>query len=127
MSLTLRNNIFAFNSSNAVGGPTGLYLGKGVRLVNEGHNVFWSRADNEILAEFVAADREFSRAQIAGGDWAAATGQGAGDIAADPLLAAGWPDVDLRLRRGSPAIAISAGAAPEVLSAGPKGRNTPSR
>jgi hypothetical protein len=120
MELTLRHNIFAFNSSDAVGGPTGLYLGKGVRLVDEGHNLFWSQDDNEIVAEFIAPEREFSRSQISGGAWAAATGQGRGDITADPLFVAGWPEVDLRLRRGSPAIAIKAGAAAQVLSTGSK-------
>jgi hypothetical protein len=116
--LTLRHNIFAFNSNDALGGPTGLYLGKGVRLVSEGHNLYWSNKDNEITAEFVAPEREFSRSQISSGAWAAATGQGAEDVAADPLFVAGWPDVDLRLRRESPAIAIEAGAAADVPSAG---------
>ena len=36
MQLTLRNTIFAFNTSEAVGGSTGIYLGKGVRLVQRG-------------------------------------------------------------------------------------------
>jgi hypothetical protein len=120
MELTLRHNIFAFNSSAAVGGSTGLYLGKGVRLAGEGHNLFWSQKDNEIVAEFVAPEREFSRSEISGGGWAAATGQGTGDIAADPLFVAGWPKVDLRLRKGSPAMAIKAGAAADVLSARPR-------
>ena len=118
MQLTLRNTIFAFNSSNAVGGPTGIYLGKGVRLIDEGNNLYWSQDDNEILAEFIAAESEFSRAQIVGGTWAAATGQGKGNMAVDPLFTAGWPKVDVRLRSESPAIAINAGASPDVLSSG---------
>jgi hypothetical protein len=120
MQLTLRNNIFAFNTSEAVGGSTGIYLGKGVRLVSEGNNLYWSQVDNEILAEFVAAEREFSRAQVADGTWATVTGQGKGDITADPLFIAGWPKVDVRLRSDSPANVINVGASPEVLSAGLK-------
>ena len=120
MKLTLRNTIFAFNTSEAVGGSTGIYLGKGVRLVSEGNNLYWSQDDNEILAEFVAAEREFSRAQIADGSWAAATGQGAGNITADPLFVAGWPGVNVRLRTGSPANVNNAGASSDVLSAGLK-------
>ena len=122
MQLTLRNTIFAFNSSDAVGGPTGIYLGKGVHLIGEGNNLYWSRDDNEIVAEFIAAEREFSRSQIADGTWAASSGQGVGNITADPLFSAGWPRVNVRLRNGSPAIAINAGASPDVLSAGAKNR-----
>jgi hypothetical protein len=89
-----------------------------VRLIGEGNNLYWSQDDNEILAEFIAAEREFSRAQIIGGTWAAATGQGKGNMAMDPLFTAGWPKVDVRLRSESPAIAINAGASPDVLSSG---------
>lgn len=120
MQLTLCNTIFAYNASEAVGGSTGIYLGKGVRLVSEGNNLYWSQDENEILAEFVAAEREFSRAQIADGTWAASTGQGSGNITADPFFIAGWPGVDVRLRRGSPANVNKAGASPDVLSAGLK-------
>jgi len=120
MQLTLRNNIFAFNACEAVGGSTGIYLGKGVRLVSEGNNLYWSQDENEILAEFVAAEREFSRAQIADGSWATATGQGRSDITANPLFIAGWPKVDVRLRSDSPANVINAGASPDTLSAGLK-------
>lgn len=118
MQLILRKTIFAFNSRDAIGGPTGIYLGKGVHLISEGNNVYWSRDDNEIMAEFIAAEREFSRAQITDGTWATVTGQGKGTITADPLFSAGWPKVDVRLRSGSPAIAINAGASPDVLSVG---------
>ena len=121
VELTLGHNIFAFNSSDAVGGPTGLYLGKGVRLASEGNNLFWSQEDNEVLAEFVAPEREFSRSEISGGGWAAATGQGSGDITANPRFVAGWPDVDVQLRSNSPAIAINAGAMADVF---PVGRET---
>ena len=88
--------------------------------MSEGNNLYWSQVDNEILAEFVAAEREFSRAQIADGTWATVTGQGKGDITADPLFIAGWPKVDVRLRSDSPANVINAGASPGVLSAGLK-------
>jgi hypothetical protein len=118
IDLTLRNNIFAFNSGDAVGGPTGIYLGRGVRLLSEGNNLYWSQADNEIVAEFVAPEREFSRSQIAGGAWTAATSQGAGNVAMDPLFVAGWPKVDVRLRSDSLALSIHAGAAVNVLAPG---------
>jgi hypothetical protein len=104
ITLTLRNNIFAFNCREALGGPTGLYLGVGVQLAGEGYNLFWSREDEEILAEFVSGDQEFSRTAILDGTWAAATGQGQGDRAADPMFVAGWPDVDVHLRASSPAV-----------------------
>lgn len=120
MQLTLRNNIFAFNAGEAVGGSTGIYLGKGVRLVSEGNNLYWSQNENEILAEFVAAEREFSRAEIADGTWAKVTGQGTGDITADPLFIAGWPGVDVRHSSDSPANVNNAGASPDILSAGLK-------
>jgi hypothetical protein len=118
MDLTLRNNIFAFNSSDALGGPTGIYLGSGVRLVDEGNNLYWSGDDHEITAEFVAPEREFSRLEIAGGEWVSSTGQGAGNVTADPLFVAGWPDVDVRLRENSPAFAIKAGATVGAFAAG---------
>ena len=88
--------------------------------MSEGNNLYWSQGDNEILAEFIAPEREFSRAQIADGTWSAATGQGAGNITDDPLFIAGWPGVDVRLRSGSPANVNNAGASPDVLSAGLK-------
>jgi hypothetical protein len=104
IDLTLRNNIFAFNCHEAMGGPTGLYLGTGVTLVSEGYNLFWSRADEEILAEFVPGEQEFSRTAMTDGTWATSTGQGQGDITADPLFVAGWSGVDLHLRANSPAV-----------------------
>ena len=36
------------------------------------------------------------------GTWGTATGWGTGNRRADPLLVAGWPDVDLHLQAGSP-------------------------
>jgi len=104
INLTLRNNIFAFNCREALGGATGLYLGAGVHLVSEGYNLFWSREDEEILAEFVPGDPEFSRAAMLDGTWATATGQGQGNRAADPLFVAGWSGVDLHVRANSPAV-----------------------
>jgi hypothetical protein len=104
ITLTMRNNIFAFNCREALGGPTGLYLGAGVQLASEGYNLFWSREDEEILAEFVPGEQEFSRTAILDGTWATATGQGQGNRAADPLFVAGWPDVDVHLRANSPAV-----------------------
>jgi hypothetical protein len=103
VQLTLVNNIFAFNTGPNVGEPSGLYLGAGVRLVREGHNLFWSRGDCEIQADFVEEGRCFSREEITNGTWAAATGQGTGDVVADPLFVGAWPVADLHLQEGSPA------------------------
>jgi hypothetical protein len=103
VQLTLANNIFAFNTWPNVGESTGFYLGAGVRLVREGHNLFWSRGDCEIQADFVEGGRCFSREEIANGTWAAATRQGTGDVVADPLFVGAWPGVDLHLQEGSPA------------------------
>lgn len=114
VTLTLANNIFAFNTSSMVGGPTGLYLGENVTLT-EHHNLYWSREDGEIQAEFVTGhDVWFARGEIANGTWTTYTGQGQGNVTSDPLLASGWPAVDLHLRRGSPAIsAASVDLAPD--------------
>lgn len=103
LDLTLTNNIFAFNGSEVTDGPTGIYLGPGVRLVDSGGNLFYSREDDEIEAAFVTArSTEFSRADITGGAWAQSSGA-TGDFVGDPLFAAGWPEVDLALSAGSPA------------------------
>jgi hypothetical protein len=104
IQLTLVNNIFAFNTSPEIGdGPTGIYLGEGVQLT-ENHNLYWSREDGEIEAEFVTGrDPFFARAEIADGTWTSVTGQGQGDVTADPLLVSGWPEVDLHLQANSPA------------------------
>jgi hypothetical protein len=112
--LTLVNNIFAFNADPTDGGPTGIYLGPGVTLVREAHNLYYSRADGEITAEFASGrDADFTRAEIADGTWASLTGQGLNDLATDPLLVSGWPTVDVHLQAGSPAVdAGSAEGAP---------------
>lgn len=104
INLTLINNIFAFNTGPDVGSPTGIYLGEGVNLVSEGYNLYWSRDDGEIQAEFLGEGRSFTRTEIADGTWAVATGQGIGNIATDPLFVSGWPNEDLHLQAGSPAI-----------------------
>jgi hypothetical protein len=104
IDLTLSNNIFAFNTGPQVGTPTGIYLGEGVNLVKEGHNLFWSRENCEITAEFVQEDPEFSRSEIENGTWAGASGQGAGDRTSDPVFVSAWPEADLHLDEGSPAI-----------------------
>jgi uncharacterized protein YkwD len=104
IQLTLVNNIFAFNTGPEQGSPTGLYLGQGVQLT-EHHNLYWSREDGEIEAEFVSGrDPSFTRAEIADGTWAAVTGQGQGDVTADPLFVSGWSEVDLHLQASSPAV-----------------------
>jgi hypothetical protein len=104
IDLSMWNNIFAFNTGPMVGTTTGIYLGKGVNLIREEHNLFWSREDCEITADFVEGDSDFSRSQIADGSWRAASGQGGGDIAFEPMFISGWPDADLHLNDGSPAV-----------------------
>jgi hypothetical protein len=97
-----------------VGDPTGIYLGGGVRLT-EHHNLYYSRVDGEITAEFVTGrDPDFTRAEIQNGTWAAFTGQGQHDLTSDPLFVSGWPAVDLHLRAESPA--VDAGSAAEAPS-----------
>ena len=91
--LTMRNNIWAFNTGPAQGSPTGLYLGPGVQLVDERNNLFFSREDEEIAAAFLGDGVGFSRAEIAAGTWAAATGHGFGDLTVQP---------------GSPAVGLGA-------------------
>jgi len=122
VSLTLVNNIFAFNTGPEVGTPTGLYLGAGVTLVREGHNLFWSREDCEIQADFVEEGRCFTRAEVTDGTWAAATGQGESDLVAEPLFVAPWPEVNLHLRDGSPALnaGTSEGAPAEDMEGHPR-------
>lgn len=106
VDLTLLNNIFAFNCNDDHGGPTGLYLGEGVTLVSEGYNLYWSRNDGEIQAEFVQGDSWFTRAEIADGTWTAATGQGDGNVSSDPSFISAWPSADLHLNEGSPGIDV---------------------
>lgn len=103
--LTVVNNLFAFNTAPGIDdGPTGIYFGPGVTLT-EHHNLYWSRDDGEIAADFVTGrDAMFTRAEIAGGTWTDVTGQGAGDVTADPVFEAGWPELDLHLTVVSPAI-----------------------
>ncbi len=109
IELTMVNNIFAYNTGPEVGDPTALYLGPGVQLT-EHHNLYWSLADEEIYAEFVSGGApEFGRTEITDGTWTSATGQGEGDVTADPLFESGWPDVGLHLSEGSPAVDAGSG------------------
>jgi len=105
VDLIMHHNIFAFNTGPAHGGPTGIYLGPGVRLREEHHNLFFSRQDEEIFLAQRGRDegREISRADIAKGVWARLTGQGKGDLTVNPRFVSGWPQVDVHLKPGSPA------------------------
>jgi hypothetical protein len=105
VTLTLVNNIFAFNADPTEGGSTGIYLGEGVQLT-EHHNLYYSRADGEITAEFLSGreDPDVTRAEIAAGTWTTLTGQGQEDVMDDPLFVSGWPGVNLRLEVDSPAV-----------------------
>ncbi len=104
IDLRMVNNIFAFNSSEEMGGSTGIYLGRGVNLIQESHNLYWSREDGEIQAEFLQGETWFSRNQISDGSWNMAIGLVTGDITANPLFASSWPAADLQLLLNSPAI-----------------------
>jgi len=105
VALTLVNNVFAFNAGPTAGGPTGVYLGPGVNLVHESHNLYYSRDDGEITAEFVSGrDTDFTRAEIADGTWTTFSGQGQEDVTEAPLFVSGWPGVNPHLQVGSPAI-----------------------
>jgi hypothetical protein len=105
VNLTLVNNIFAFNADPLEGGSTGIYLGPGVNLVREQHNLYYSRDDGEITAEFVGGrDPDFTRAEIADGTWAQFSGQGQNELTSDPHFASGWPEVDLYLQAISPVV-----------------------
>jgi hypothetical protein len=99
IALTLKGNIFAFNTREE---PTGIYMGPGVRLIAERDNIFYSRPDEEILAVFLQ-DRSITRDEITSGEWSKLSGMGQGDLSIDPQFVAGWPDVDLHLKPGSPA------------------------
>ena len=114
VNLTLVNNIIAFNADPLEGGSTGVYLGPGVTLVRMENNLYWSRVDGEITAEFASGrDTDFTRAEIAGGTWASYVGQPQRAVTEDPLFVSAWPDVDLHLQASSPAVgAGSAEGAP---------------
>lgn len=114
VTLTLVNNIFAFNTGPDVGDATGIYLGGGVQLT-EHHNLYYSREDGEITAEFVnGRDPDFTRAEIEDGTWTSYSGQGQNDLTSAPLFVSGWPAVDLHLQESSPA--VDAGSAAEAPS-----------
>jgi hypothetical protein len=107
VKLALHNNLFAFNAYGQPDGQTGLYLAPGV-VLEESNNLYYSREDGEIVAEFVARDEAqggvwFSRAEIADGTWAHWTGQGAGDVTNDPRFVA-MLGGDFHLQANSPAI-----------------------
>ena len=110
VDLMMFNNVFAFNADPLEGGPTGVYLGSGVKI-KEGHNLYFSNPEEEITVE-VAEGIGFSRQDIQEGNWSDYANQGEGDLVQDPLFISGWPDVDLSLKSNSPA--INAGASDQA-------------
>jgi hypothetical protein len=106
VELVMHHNIFAFNGGPAHGEPAGIYLGPGVHLKAEDHNLFYSFPENEIFVAFLGGEREFSRNDIATGVWAKATGQGNGNLTVNPEFTSGWPQVNLQLKSGSPAAGL---------------------
>jgi hypothetical protein len=124
VTLTLVNNIFAFNADPLDGGSTGIYLGPGVTLAGEQNNLYWSNAGEEITAEFVSGhDIGFTRAEIADGTWAQFSGQGQNDLTADPLFVSGLPAVDLHLQEASPAVNTGAAAGAPTVDAEGRARD----
>jgi hypothetical protein len=122
VTLTLVNNIFAFNTGPGVGSPTGIYLGGGVQLT-EHHNLYYSREDGEITAEFLSRpDPDVTRAEIADGTWTTLTGRGQEDVTDDPLFFHGWSSVNLQLQEGSPAVdaGTTAGAPSQDVDGHPR-------
>jgi hypothetical protein len=120
VTLTLVNNIFAFNADPTDGGPTGIYLGEGVQLT-EHHNLYYSREDGEITAEFLSrSEHDVTRAEIADGTWTTLTGQGQNDLTSNPLFVSDWPAVNLRLQENSPA--VNTGSATDAPSNDVEGR-----
>jgi len=102
VQLTMVNNIFAFNADLIDGGPTGVYLGPGVSFV-EGHNIYFSNPEEEITLG-TGDGIGFSREDIRSGRWGVETGQGEGNVVENPFFTSGWPNVDLHLLPGSPAL-----------------------
>jgi hypothetical protein len=120
VTLILVNNIFAFNADPTDGGPTGIYLGGGVQLT-EHHNLYYSREDGEITAEFLDGhDPDVTRAEIANGTWTTLTGQGQNDLTSDPFFVSGWSAVNLHLQQSSPA--VNTGSAAEAPANDAEGR-----
>jgi hypothetical protein len=109
VKLRFVNNIIAYSSRPEGDGPTGIYLGPGIQLVEERNNVFHSNINGEIFAQFLCNPNtdydtcDIGRNEIDDGTWARLTGQGQGDITIDPQFVGGWPNVDLHLKPGSPA------------------------
>ncbi|MBU1177593.1 right-handed parallel beta-helix repeat-containing protein [Patescibacteria group bacterium] len=116
IKLTLFNNIFAFNADSTEGGATGIYLGENVNLINESNNIYYSRDDCEIEANFInQADPCIGRGDISDGGWTEVSGQGDQNKGLDPKFMAGWKDVDLKLKADSPAIDAGTSSQPVTI------------
>lgn len=109
VQIRLVNNIIAFTSRPEGDGPTGIYLGLGIKLVEERDNVFYSNNNGEIFAQFLCNPHtdydtcDIYRKEIADGTWARLSGQGMGDLVVNHQFVGVWPNVDLHLKPGSPA------------------------
>ena len=101
--VVLVNNIFALNADPMEGGPTGVYLGPGVALTKESNNIFYSNPEEEITFD-IDGEKGISREEISNGTWVLFSGQGLSDLTQDPIFVSGFPNPDLRLKSGSPAI-----------------------
>ena len=89
----LFDTIFASNNGAA------LYIGPAVAVVREDHDLFWTGSPGNAAIDL--AGRAFEQDDVASGAWAAATGLGAGTIAARPLFAG---SDDYRLLEASPGV-----------------------
>jgi len=88
VNLIMVNNIFAFNATPLEGGPTSVYLGPGVHLIQESNNLYFSREVEEIMMD-IDDSVNFSQEDIASGIWESYSKQGKGNLITDPLFLSG--------------------------------------
>jgi hypothetical protein len=96
--LTIFNSIFAFNAASER--PTGVYIGKGVRLLSD-YNVWYSRPDEELYLD--AKQKSYSQNDINSKVLFAETGNDEHSISSDPAFV-NMKENDFNLLANSPAI-----------------------